>query len=138
MFAKAAHDQPDLLDKLWTLQQQVFTTGEFNYQFPDDTVRDQALETVVEHFQSQGASATTRTADGIDLQGTVLQRGVNADDRGGLTVEAGWFSGYLRVATNEKGVVRSYFSAGETRTGERVEEQARDILENQFNGQVIE
>lgn len=138
LFAHAASKQPDLLDRLWALQQQVFTTGEFNYQFPDDAVRDRALDAVVDHFRQQGASITTHTDDGIDLQGTVLQRGVRTDDRGGLSLEPGWFSGYLRIATNEKGVVRSYFSAGETRIGERIEEQARDLLENQFDGQVIE
>lgn len=138
LFANAAHQQPNLLDELWALQSRVFTTGEFNYQFPDDDARDRALQAVIDHFRDQGASVTTHTPDGIDLQGTVLARGVVETDGGGLTLDPGWFSGYLRVATNEKGVVRAYFSAGETRTGERIEEQARDILENQHAGQVIE
>lgn len=138
LFAAAAHQQPGLLDRLWALQRQVFTTGEFNYQFPDDDARDHAMQAVLDHFVDQGAVATTHTPDGVDLQGTVLNKGVRLDDAGSLNLEPGWFSGYIRVATNEKGVVRSYFSAGDTRTGERVEEQARDILENQHGGQVIE
>ena len=37
-----------------------------------------------------------------------------------------------------KGVVRSYFSAGETGSGSRVERDARAILQQQFHGTVID
>lgn len=137
MFARAVHRQSDLLNQLWSQQKQVFTTGEFNYQFADDPTRDQAMATVIDHFQAGGAEVQTATADGIDLQGTVLRRGVRIGERS-IDLEPGWFSGYLRIATNERGVVRSYFSAADTRSGERIEEQTRNILEQQFSGQVIE
>jgi len=137
LFLKAIHQEPELMRRLRDLQDQVFTTGEFNYQFADDTARDAALAAVVEHLVGQGASAVTHTPDGIDLEGTVLSLGVTLEpDNVGL--EDGWFSGYLRVATNEKGVVRSYFSAGETAVGRRVEEETRAILAERFGGKVVE
>jgi hypothetical protein len=55
-----------------------------------------------------------------------------------VRLDPGWYSGYLRIATNEKGVVRSYFSAGEDHVGKIVEAQARRILAEQFRGQVID
>jgi len=70
----------------------------------------------------------TTTPDGIDLQGTCLAKGVQIRP-GVANLEKGWYSGYLRIATNEKAVVRSYFSAGDSATGKQVEARARRILE---------
>jgi phosphomannomutase len=137
LFLGALKQQPKLMDQLWDLQRQVFTTGEFNYQFDSDEVRDRALDAVVRHFVADGASMVTATADGIDLQGTCLSKGVKLDP-GSVSLEPGWYSGYLRIATNEKAVVRSYFSAGQTAIGKRVEAQARHILEHDFAGRVID
>lgn len=137
LFLNALKNDPGLLDRLWSMEKQIFTTGEFNYQFDSDTTRDQALDAVTRHFVAGGAATVTATPDGIDLQGTCLSKGVTLDP-GKVHLEPGWFSGYLRVATNERGVVRSYFSAGDTDTGRQIEREARDILEKQFKGSVIE
>jgi len=139
MFVGAVKRKPNLLNELWSMQKRVFTTGEFNYQFADDATRDAALKAVLDAFADEGATMQSATADGIDLQGTVITKGVQLDGgESGIALEAGWFSGYLRAATNEKGIVRSYFSADNTRTGERIEEKTRQILESQFGGQVVE
>jgi len=119
------------------MQDRVFTTGEFNYQFDSDATRDAALDAVVKHFVADGARTLTATPDGIDLQGTCLSKGVQLQP-GHVRLDPGWYSGYLRIATNEKGVVRSYFSAGEDHVGKIVEAQARRILAEQFSGQVID
>ena len=55
-----------------------------------------------------------------------------------VELKPGWFAGYLRVATNEKGVVRSYFSAGDKEAGGVIEKQAREILGTGFGGVVVE
>lgn len=136
LFLGALHRQPGLMDELWRLQGQVFTTGEFNYQFADDATRDRALDAVVSHFVAEGARKTTATPDGIDLQGTCLEKGVTLDP-GAVRLEDGWYSGYLRIATNEKGVVRSYFSSGDHSNGKKIEKTARKILES-FAGKIID
>jgi hypothetical protein len=91
----------------------------------------------VQHFESAGACTTTATPDGIDLQGTVINKGVKLDN-GGAELEPEWYSGYLRVATNEPSVARSYFSAGQAEVIQQIESTARNILANQFNGRVID
>lgn len=137
LFLAALKKDAGLMDRLWAMESQVFTTGEFNYQFASDATRDAALAAVVAHFVKDGARTVTATPDGIDLQGTCLAKGVRLDP-GHVKLEPRWFSGYLRIATNEKGVVRSYFSAGDTRNGEAIEQQARRVYEQQFQGRIID
>jgi len=137
LFLRALKHQPKLMDQLWTLQSRDFTTGEFNYQFDSDETRDRALAGLIAHFVQDGASTLTTTPDGVDLQGTCLAKGVRLDS-GSVTLEAGWYSGYLRNATNEKAVVRSYFSAGDIAFGTQIEASARRILENDFQGRPID
>jgi phosphomannomutase len=126
-----------LMDQLFSHQAQVFTTGEFNYQFADDTVRDQAMAAIVELLQGRGASTVTHTPDGIDLEGTCVAQGVRLE---GTKAELApdWYSGYLRVATNERGVVRSYFSAGDAERGRALEQEVRKLLETRFQGHIVD
>jgi hypothetical protein len=137
LLAKALQANRSLMDRLWDLQNQIVTTGEFNYQFSDDATRDQALQTVIEHFKKDKAIITTHTPDGIDLEGTCVNKGVDLKP-GAVKLDAGWYSGYFRVATNEKGVVRGYLTAGESTTGKAVEDAARSILGQKFGGKVVE
>jgi phosphomannomutase len=137
LFLKSVKRNPDLMQQLWKLQDQVFTTGEFNYQFADDTVRDQALAAAIAQFKADGATIQTATADGIDLEGTVVNRGAELHP-GSVALADRWYSGYFRAATNEKGVVRSYLSTGDAPFGRELERRTRDLLENQFAGQVID
>jgi len=137
LFLRALKEQPGLMDQLWVLQERVFTTGEFNYQLQSDRARDLALGALIAHFVQDGASTVTATPDGIDLQGTCLSKGVRLDP-GSVRLEPGWYSGYLRAATNEKAVVRSYFSAGDNAEGKKVEARTRAILEKEFQGRAID
>jgi phosphomannomutase len=137
LFLKAVKASPDLMDHLWKLQKQVFTTGEFNYQFADDATRDKALAAAIDKFESEGAHTQSATPDGIDLEGTVVQHGVTLA-AGSADLAKGWYSGYFRIATNEKAVVRSYLSTGDAIFGRKLENRTREMLEKDFGGQVID
>lgn len=137
LFLKALKRSPKLMDELWQLQDQVFTTGEFNYQLSDDHVRDRALSAAIGSFAGDGATIQSETADGIDLEGTVVNRGVSLG-AGSVALADRWYSGYFRVATNEKGVVRSYLSTGDAAFGRELEARTRKLLESEFGGQVID
>jgi phosphomannomutase len=137
LFLRAIRDDPALMDDLWSTQKLDHCTGEFNYEFPSDSIRDQAIAAVVRHFAGQGFAQFTATPDGDDLEGTVLRRGVRVSgDR--LELEPDWISGFMRIATTERGVVRSYFCSGERDEALRVEAETRRILAEDFAGQVIE
>jgi phosphomannomutase len=137
MFLGALKKQPRLLDELWAMQDQVFTTGEMNYQFADDAHRDGAMDAIINSFKREGAHTQTATDDGIDLQGTCLEKGVKLTP-GDVKLENGWLSAYIRASTNEKSVLRSYFSTGEAANGQRVETIARDLCGKQFGGKIVE
>ncbi|MBI4579574.1 MAG: hypothetical protein HY718_07730 [Planctomycetes bacterium] len=136
-FLRALREGPELMDELWAMQGRVRTTGELNYQFPDDATRDQALGALIHHFLADGARTVTATPEGIDLHGTVVSRGVIIDDAG-VRLEPAWYTGYLRVATNEKGVVRSYFSSADPNRIEQIESVVRGILANELGGNLID
>lgn len=128
LFLEAIHRQPMLFDELWQFENSLGTTGEFNYQFPDNERGDKALAAVIDHFTSQGAETVTATPDGIDLQGTVLFKGMETTESA-IRLSPGWFSGYVRAATNEPGVVRAYFSADAPEQCDKIERQTREIME---------
>ncbi len=137
LLLRAIRDDRGLMDRLWSLQEQQYCTGEFNYQYDSDVQRDRAMEAVIDHFVSQGAGTVRATADGIDLQGTVLSRGVRIEP-GEVELSDDWYSGYLRIATNEKSVVRSYFTAGSEAVGRGIEQAAREILSSRYSGLVVD
>jgi phosphomannomutase len=137
LLARAIARDAKHMDKLWSMEKQIVTTGEFNYQFADDATRDAALDAVVKMYVEEGATTATTTADGIDLQGTCVAKGVTLEP-GAAKLALGWYSGYFRIATNEKGVVRSYLSAGEASVGKDVERRTRELLEQRFGGKTVE
>jgi phosphomannomutase len=137
LFLKAVKASSGLMDELWAMQNQVFTTGEFNYEFSSDDVRDRALAAAIGQFATDGATSQSATDDGIDLEGTVVSRGVTLG-AGSASLADRWYSGYFRLATNEKGVVRSYLSTGDAAFGRQLERRTRDLLEKEFAGHVID
>jgi len=136
-FLAALRQRPGLLAELTEAQATSFSTGEFNYRFENDLVRDEALASVVSRLAALGAHCQSETADGIALEGTCLSRGVRLTDTG-LGLEPSWYSGYLRVATNEPSVVRSYFSAESSSVGQGIEGTVREILEQAYGGVVVD
>jgi phosphomannomutase len=137
LFLRALKTQPNLMKNLREKQNSVFTTGEFNYQFKSDTIRDEAMAAVINFFQKDGAKIQTKTTDGIDLGGTVVNKGVSLSI-GKPKLANQWYSGYFRIATNEKGVVRSYLSTGDVKLGKLLEQKTRNILGTEFQGKVVD
>jgi phosphomannomutase len=134
LFLWSVKEHPSLLPALWTLQKKVFTTGEFNYQLASERLRDAAMAKALESLHAEGAALVTRTAEGIDLTGALFTRGIDLETG---KLQAGWYQGYLRIATNERAVVRSYLSADTAGLGRQKEKALREIYES-FGGRVID
>ncbi len=117
LFLKSFYQNTNLMDKLWELESQSFTTGEINYRFSNNAERDEALKTIITFFQSEGAKIQSKTEDGIDLQGHLVTK----------TQSQKWYSGYFRVSTNEKAILRSYITASDSETGTQLEKRIRNI-----------
>ncbi len=125
------------LDSLWELQRRVYSTGEINYQFTEQTTVDDAMGQIIELLSDEGAKTVSETPDGIGLGGTQVSRGVRLEP-GNIALEPGWYSGYLRSSTNERAVLRSFFSADNADTGKRIAAQVTRLLEERYHGKQIE
>jgi phosphomannomutase len=130
---KALKEDATLKDRLRALQNRVFTTGEINYQLSDDQSRDRAMEAVLQSLCEEQADLMSKTGDGIDLRGTVFTKGLD------LAGELGrqWYSGYVRISTNEKSVLRAYLCSGNADLGRRMEEKIRGICQH-YGGRPVE
>ncbi len=125
------------LDRLWNMQGRIFSTGEINYQFSEQRTVDRAMKEIEHRLTERGALSVSATNDGIDLGGTQISKGVNLEP-GHVALEDGWYSGFIRSATNEKAVVRLFFSAGEEKVGRAIAGEVTELLEHELGGRQIE
>jgi phosphomannomutase len=122
--AKAWRENPALYDELLELQDTTFREREWGYHFPSDEQRAEALAAVEELFVRRGSRAMSRTADGMDMEATLLREGlpfvIDADTP--MTEE--WTQVAQRVSQSEKGLARWEVTAG---TAARRDEAVRQI-----------
>jgi phosphomannomutase len=137
LFLKSVHQNKAIIPEIRALQNQIYTSGEFNFEFPDDVIRDQALNAVTGIFESDQARLTTHSESGDDLEGTVVYKGITVQS-GKINLQDDWYAAYVRTATNEKGVVRSYISSGDSKVGRALQKKIVRLLTGQFNGKEIE
>lgn len=136
-FLKGVHDRPELLDEMHEGESRVFSTGELNFKLDSEEAVHQALREVVDLFREEKTVIVTATEDGIDLGGTQISRGVDLRP-GSIRLEPGWYSGYLRESTNEKAVLRAFFTAGDEAGGREVSSRATDLLRSRYGAEQIE
>ena len=137
LFLKSLLEDNSIIQQVREMQDLIYTSGEFNYYFPDDRIRDQALAAVLSFFGNEKAELTTKSETDIELEGTVIYRGVNRKE-GTFQLEKSWYAAYVRTATNEKGIVRCYISSSDSRYGEQIRAEVIKILKLEFNGSEIE
>jgi phosphomannomutase len=137
LFLQSVHKNKSVISEIRTLQDQIFTSGEFNFEFMNDTIRDQALNGVISIFKNDQAKLVTHSENGDDLEGTVVYKDVE-HLQGKINLRDDWYAAYIRSATNEKGVVRSYISGCDSKVGKALQEKIVRLLTDQFNGKEIE
>ena len=137
LFLKSVHQNKAIISEVRTLQNQIYTSGEFNFEFADDVIRDQALNSVIAIFENDQARLTTHSENGDDLEGTVVYKGIERQS-GKIILKDDWYAAYVRTATNEKGVVRTYISSCEEKVGRGLQEKIVSLLSGQFKGKEIE
>ena len=135
LFLKSIKNDSLIMDRLWNLQNNIFTTGEFNYFFENSENRDEAMKDVEKYFIQKNAEIKTKSMEGVDLQGTILYKGINLyeEDAG---VSEGWYIGYFRVSTTEENILRSYLSSGNNEIGKGIENDIIGICQKHAGRQV--
>ena len=137
LFLKSVHDNKAIIKEIRTFQDLIFTSGEFNFEFTNDTIRDEAMNAVLAIFENDQARLITHSENGEDLEGTVIYKGIELKS-GKIGLQDDWYAACVRTATNEKGVVRSYISSCDDRVGQALQEKIVRLLTDLFKGKVIE
>lgn len=137
LFLKSVHQNKSIISEIRALQDTIYTSGEFNFEFRNDTIRDEALNAVISLFESDKARLTTHSENGDDLEGTVVYKGIDLLD-GKIKLQDNWYAAYVRTATNEKGIVRTYISSCESVVGKHLQEKIVELLKVEFEGKEIE
>jgi phosphomannomutase len=106
LVARTWHDDPARFDRLIDIQATTARQREWGYKFPSDQSRAAALAAVRAHFQSRGASALDRMRNGMDLEATLLRRGLPFDVNARTVLEPDWFQVCQRVSQSENGLAR--------------------------------
>jgi phosphomannomutase len=136
LFLSAVKKDSSIMDKLWNLQNKIFTTGEFNYSFKNNDIRDRAMEDVEKYFRQKNAVIKTKSLEGINLEGTAVYSGVDLtkDD---IELVEGWYNGYFRISTTEEKIFRSFLSADNADVGKIIENDIIKICKK-YDGSEVE
>jgi phosphomannomutase len=122
--AKAWRESPALYQELLELQDTTFREREWGYHFPSDEQRAEALAAVEAMFVDAGAQAMSRTADGMDMEATLLRQGLPFVIDATTPLSEEWTQVAQRVSQSEKGLARWEVTAG---TAARRDEAVRLI-----------
>ncbi|NOY60594.1 MAG: hypothetical protein GXO75_16925 [Calditrichaeota bacterium] len=137
LFLKVLKENKEILNNIINLQASIHSTGEMNYKFPDDDTRNRGLDAIIKCFTDLRAETISHTKDGIDLEGILVLYGINIDTFA-IKDPDRWFSGYFRIATNEKSVARFYITTQSASDCESYEAIIRETLETEYDGIVVD
>ncbi len=106
LVARVWREDPARFERLLVLQARTAREREWGYKFASDQARADALEAVRAHFESTGAKAMDRMANGMDLEATLIRRGLPfaIDDKTRLGDD--WLQVCQRVSQSENGLAR--------------------------------
>lgn len=99
-------EQPRRMAELFEIQAATARQREWGYVFPSDPQRAAALEAVGAHFLAAGAQAMQRMKNGMDLEATLLRRGLPFDVDQYTRLADDWLQVCQRVSQSESGLAR--------------------------------
>ncbi|HKI34364.1 MAG TPA: hypothetical protein VKA46_21095 [Gemmataceae bacterium] len=106
LVARTWRDDPARFERLFALQTRTAREREWGYKFPTDEARAGALRAVREHFEAQGACAVERMKNGMDLEATLIRRGLPFDINQDTRLGGDWLQVCQRVSQSESGLAR--------------------------------
>lgn len=106
LVSRAATERPERLAEMAALQAQTAREREWGYKFPSDESRRQALEAVEAHFVTRGATAHKEMNNGLDLEATMLRRGLPFVITASTDFDEDWLQLCQRISQSETGLAR--------------------------------
>lgn len=99
-------DDPARFDRLLSIQARTAREREWGYKFPTDEARAGALRAVREHFEARGARVMERMKNGMDLEATLIRRGLPLEVNQDTQLSEDWLQVCQRVSQSENGLAR--------------------------------
>ncbi len=106
LVARVWHEDPARFQRLFELQAGAAREREWGYRFPDDTRRAAALGAVREMFEAQGARSLERMKNGMDLEATMMRRGLPFEIGPETCLADDWLQVCQRISQSEDGLAR--------------------------------
>ena len=110
--ARMWRELPERVQAMFELQATTAREREWGYKFPSDQQRDDALQAVREHFESQGARSMTRMKNGMELEATLMRRGLPFDVGPATKLGNDWLQVCQRISQSEDRLALGSFGSG--------------------------
>jgi phosphomannomutase len=106
LVARVWGEHPERFDGLIEIQETTARAREWGYKFPNDARRADALDAVQTNFERAGARAMSRMKNGMDLEATLMRRGLPFDVDAHTRLAPDWIQVCQRVSQSEDGLAR--------------------------------
>jgi phosphomannomutase len=106
LVARVWHQDPARFDRLIGIQATTSRAREWGYRFPSDQARAEALDAVRVYFEGLGARSLDRMKNGMDLEATLMRRGLPFDVNEQTQLSGDWLQVCQRVSQSENGLAR--------------------------------
>jgi phosphomannomutase len=133
LVARAWNENPKRFEELFAIQGATSREREWGHYFPTDTDRQKALDAVQAHFESQGAVARNTTQGGMDLEATMMRRGLPFEIATDTRLESGWVQICQRISQSENGLARWEVVAGDAQIAADAKATIQSLVK-QFGG----
>ncbi|MCA9266407.1 MAG: hypothetical protein KDA60_21255, partial [Planctomycetales bacterium] len=104
--ARVWSEQPDRLTKLFEIQETTAREREWGYKFESDDQRSDALDAVQAMFEADGAQSMKDMKNGMDLEATLMRRGLPFDVDQNTQLSDDWLQVCQRISQSENGLAR--------------------------------
>jgi phosphomannomutase len=106
LVARVWSQDPARFARLFEIQKTTAREREWGYKFPTDAQRADALKAVQSHFEARGARSMERMKNGMDLEATLMRRGLPFDVDQDTVLTPDWLQVCQRVSQSENGLAR--------------------------------
>lgn len=106
LLSRVWHSDPQRIERLYQLQSATAREREWGYKFPSDQQRADALQAVREHFERRGAKSLEKMKNGMDLEATLMRRGLPFDVTADTVLGDDWLQVCQRMSQSEDGLAR--------------------------------
>lgn len=113
--------------RLFEIQDTTARQREWGYKFVSDGQRAEALQAIREFFESHGAQSMAQMRNGMDLEATLMRRGLPFDVNQDTRLSDDWIQICQRVSQSESGLARWEVVGGKADSVRQAKRKIADV-----------